>query len=192
MSGTHSEGFSPKQHPMSVMCPQQAGFVQLQYTETTCCSSRADTHTLTVYKYRLLFLMWYPQCLIQTQYVISPVLIEAEVKLVFGQDLFCWFSPTRHLGDRVGSWMMWATNLNPHWKAPHCNFVVGVTCTRNRRGSKSARMLVCFQEVSQLATEEVSIFRPMRPADRLSSSVITRQAARLRVKSLRVSVRRKS
>lgn len=95
--------FPPNSIPcLSCVPNRQAGFVQLQYTETTCCSSRADTHTLTVYKYRLLLLMWYPQCLIQTQYVISPVLIEAEVKLVFGQDLFCWFSPTRHLGDRVG------------------------------------------------------------------------------------------
>ena len=32
--------------------------------------------------------------------------------------------------------------------------------------------LVCFQEVSQLATEEVSIFRLMGPTDHLSSSVV--------------------
>lgn len=31
---------------------------------------------------------------------------------------------------------------------------------------------VCFQEVAQLATEEVSIFRQMGPADCLSSLVI--------------------
>lgn len=49
---------------------------------------------------------------------------------------------------------------------------------------KSGPTLVCFQEVSQLATEEVSIFRLMGPADRLSSLVVTRQAARFRVKSL--------
>lgn len=36
---------------------------------------------------------------------------------------------------------------------------------------KSGPTLVCFQEVSQLATEEVSIFRQMGPADRLLSLV---------------------
>ena len=36
---------------------------------------------------------------------------------------------------------------------------------------KSGPTLVCFQEVSQLATEEVSIFRQMGPADHLSSLV---------------------
>lgn len=36
---------------------------------------------------------------------------------------------------------------------------------------KFSPTLVCFQEVPQLATEEVSIFRQMGPADRLSSLV---------------------
>lgn len=39
---------------------------------------------------------------------------------------------------------------------------------------KPGPTLVCFQEVSQLATEEASIFRQMGPADRLSSLVIRR------------------
>ena len=41
----------------------------------------------------------------------------------------------------------------------------------NQMRIKSGPTLVCFQEVSQLATEEVSIFRQMGPADRLSSLV---------------------
>lgn len=41
----------------------------------------------------------------------------------------------------------------------------------NQMRIKSGPTLVCFQEVSQLAIEEVSIFRQMGPADRLSSLV---------------------
>lgn len=41
----------------------------------------------------------------------------------------------------------------------------------NQMRIKTGPTLVCFQEVSQLVTEEVSIFRQMGPADRLSSLV---------------------
>lgn len=62
------------------------------------------------------------------------------------------------------------TNPEPHWKTTL------QTCGKchldgNQMRIKSGRMLVRFQEVSQLATEEVSIFRQMGPAVLLSSLV---------------------
>lgn len=96
MSRTHPRVF-PKQHPMSVMCPQQAGFVQLQYTDSTYFSRKEDTHTHTLPQcsnlinthFRFLFLMWYPHYLMKTYCgVISPVLIKAEAKIVLARTCF--------------------------------------------------------------------------------------------------------
>lgn len=67
--------------------------------------------------------------------------------------------------------MMCDTNLKPRWKAQHCKLVVKCHLDGNQMRIKSGPTLVCFQEVSQLAIEEVSIFRQMGPADRLSSLV---------------------
>ncbi len=67
--------------------------------------------------------------------------------------------------------MMCDTNLEHRWKAQHCKLVVKCHLDGNQMRIKSGPTLVCFQEVSQLAIEEVSIFRQMGPADRLSSLV---------------------
>lgn len=66
--------------------------------------------------------------------------------------------------------MVCGTNLEPHWKHNIANFGLSPGWQPNKVQRGPA--LVCFQEVSQLATEEVSIFRLTGPAGSLSSLVV--------------------
>lgn len=95
-----------------------------------------------------------------------------------GQDLFCCTGLTRQLVVKE-----WDSGCKP--RAPLESTTLqtrGCKChlDGNQMRIKYGPTLVCFQEVSQLATEEVSIFRQMEPADHLSSQ--------FRVKSLCVCV----
>ncbi len=177
MSRTYPRVF-PKQHPMSVMCPQQAGFVQLQYTDSTYCSRKEDTRTLPHCScllstdFRLLILMWYLHYLIKIHCgVISPVLIKAEAKIVLARTCFVGPVSLDSLKTKSGI-------VDDVWHKPRASLANTAlqTCGKchldgNQMRIKSGPTLVCFQEVSQLATEEVSIFRQMGPAVRLSSLV---------------------
>lgn len=78
MSGMRPWVF-PRELLVSVMCPQQAGIVQPQYSDSTYCSNRgADTN------FTFLFLMWYTYYL----ELISQLFYRSS-KNRPGQDLFC-------------------------------------------------------------------------------------------------------
>lgn len=86
--------------------------------------------------------------------------------------LFCWTSFTRQLGDKEwnGGWCLTQTSslTGNHNVANLCNL------DGNQIWIESGPCpLVYFQELSHLATEEVSIFRLMGPTDCLSSLVVS-------------------
>lgn len=97
MSRMHPRVF-PKQHPVSVMCPQQAGFVQPQHTDSTYCSNGGDCHCVLSYKHR------FQVSLLNVVHIlfgiIIPVFFQCYSKSRLGQDLFCWTILTRQLADK--------------------------------------------------------------------------------------------
>lgn len=116
--------------------------------------------------------MLYPHYLIKTYCgVVSSVLIKAEAKIVLARMCFVGLVSLDSLQTKSGI-------VDDVWHKPRASLenTTLQTCGKCHLDSNQMRIkcgptLVCFQEVSQLATEEVSIFRQMGPAVRLSSLV---------------------